>query len=112
LRAKLPADPEGAAIETTISEPREPASTSAYAHRSTETPLTVEAPLNGDQLVFGEKLDGSLKAARIDGNGTSCEDATTVVVMPGGRVSIKVITEDHSSLIAAFDLLVGIQAAS
>jgi len=112
LQDKLPAGPEGAAIETAISEPRESASASAYAHRSTEAPVAVEVPLNEDQLIFGEKLDGSLKAARIDGNETSCEDATTVVVMPGGRISIKVITEDHSSPIVAFDLLIGVQAAS
>jgi len=111
LQAKLPVGPEGAAIETAIGERREPASASA-AHRSTDMPVGVEVPLNEDQLVFGEELDGLLKAARIDGNETNCEDATTVVVMPGGRISIKVITEDHSSLIAAFDLLVGVQAAS
>ena len=112
LQDKLPAGAEGSAHETAISDAREPASASAYAHRSTEAAVAVEIPLNEDQLIFGEKLDGSFKAARIDGNETSAEDATTVVVMPGGRISIRVITEDHSSPIAAFDLLIGVQAAS
>lgn len=92
--------------------PTEPASGSAHAHRSTEPPAAVEVPLNEDQLIFGEKLDGSLTAARIDRNEASREDATTVVVMPGSRISIKVITEDNSTPIAAFDLLVGVQTAS
>ena len=112
LRDKLPAGPEGAANEKAVSEPTDPASASAYAHRSTEAPAAVEIPLNEDQFIFGDRLDGSLRAARIDGNETSGEDATTVAVMPGGRISIKVITEGHSSPIAAFDLLIGVQEAA
>jgi len=111
LQDKLPAGAEGAANETAISEPTEPASASAYAHRSTEAAVAVEIPLNEDQLIFGEKLDGSIKAAasteRDERRGRYDR-----VVMPGGRISIKVITEDHSSPIAAFDLLIGVQAAS
>jgi hypothetical protein len=112
LQDQLPAGAEGSANGTAISDAREPASASAFAHRSTEGAVAVEVPLNEDQLIFGEKLDGSFKAARIDGNETSGEDATTVVVMPGGRISIEVITEDHSSPIATFDLLIGVQTAS
>ena len=112
LQDRLPVGQEGAANGTDIGEPTEPASASAQAHRSTEPPAPVEVPLNEDQLIFGDQLDDSLMAARIDRNETSGEDATTVVVMPGGRISIKVITEDHSTPIAAFDLLVGVQTAS
>jgi hypothetical protein len=106
-RAKLPAGQEGVADETAISEPRR-----AAARRSTEMPAAVEARLNEDQLIFGEKPDGSLTAARVDANEMSGGDATTVLVMPGSRISIKVVTEEHSSPIAAFDLLVGVQVAS
>ncbi len=112
LQARLPAGPDDAAIETAIGEPTEPAGAPAYARRSDAGPIAVETPLDEDQLVFGGKLDGSLTAARIDGSETRDEDATTVVVMPGGRISIKVVTEDDSSLIAAFDLLVGVPTAS
>jgi hypothetical protein len=111
LQAKLPADLEDAANEIAISEPSGPASAPAGVHRSTEMRVPVEIPLHEDRLIFGESLDGSLRATRVDAN-KSREDATTVVVMPGSRISIRVITEDESSPIAAFDLLVGVPAAS
>jgi hypothetical protein len=70
-----------------------------------------EMLLHEDRFIFGDEPDGALTAARIDASETSDQDTMNVVATPGSRISIKIVTEDDSTPIAAFDLLVGTHVA-